>query len=79
MSKRTYGGKLSGVPNQPGTQHRSVRVNDEDWDDAETATASMGTDRAKIINAFLRWYLRRPGAELPERPPDQPPAGKPGT
>jgi hypothetical protein len=46
-----------------------VRVDDADWDDAEHATAEMGTDRAKVINQFLRWYLRRPGAKLPERPP----------
>jgi hypothetical protein len=56
------------VPNQPRTQHRSVRIDDDDWDDAERATRRMGTDRAKIINQFLRWYLRRPGAKLPERP-----------
>ena len=56
------------VPNQPKTPHRNVRVPDAEWDDAEQATASMGTDRAKVINQFLRWYLRRPGAKLPERP-----------
>ena len=52
-----------------GTQHRSIRVADRDWDDAHDATGRMGTDRAKVINQFLRWYLRRPGAKLPERPP----------
>ena len=52
-----------------GTQHRSVRIADRDWDDAQDATGRMGTDRAKVINQFLRWYLRRPGAKLPERPP----------
>jgi hypothetical protein len=57
------------VPNKPRTQHRSVRVDDPEWDDAGHATARMGTDRAKVINQFLRWYLRRPGARLPERPP----------
>jgi hypothetical protein len=62
-------GRLGRVPNKPRTQHRSVRVDDMDWDDAEQATAKMGTDRAKVINQFLRWYLRRPGASLPERPP----------
>jgi hypothetical protein len=57
------------VPGGPGHhQHRSVRVPDDEWDDAGEATAEMGTDRAKIINQFLRWWLRRPGAELPERP-----------
>jgi hypothetical protein len=60
---------LGDVPNKPRTQHRLVRVEDADWDDAERATADMGTDRAKVINQFLRWYLRRPGARLPERPP----------
>lgn len=61
--------RLELVPNKPGTQHRSIRISDEDWDDAEQAAASMGTDRAKVVNQFLRWYLRRPGAKLPERPP----------
>ncbi len=62
-------GRLRTVPNQPKTQHRSVRIEDEDWADADAASKRMGTDRAKIINQFIRWYLRRPGAELPERPP----------
>ena len=64
--------RLERVPNQPGTQHRSVRISDEDWGDFESATASMGTDRAKAINQFLRWYLRRPGATLPKRPDAKP-------
>lgn len=66
------------MPNSPKTQHRSVRIDKAEWDDAETATAVMSTDRAKVINQFLRWYLRRPGAKLPERPPlrhqDRPPS-----
>lgn len=61
-------GRLVRVPNQPKTQHRSVRIEDDDWSDAEQATKRMGTDRAKVINQFIRWYLRRPGATLPERP-----------
>ncbi len=60
------------MPNKPGTQHRSVRVSDEDWADLETATAAEGTDRAKIINQLVRWYLRRPGARLPDRPARRP-------
>ena len=59
---------LDGVPNKPGTQHRSIRISDEDWDDAERATAGMSTDRAKIVNQFIRWYLRRPGVTMPKRP-----------
>jgi recombinational DNA repair protein (RecF pathway) len=60
--------RLGRVPNKPKTQHRSVRIEDADWDDAEQATAEMGTDRAKVINQFIRWYLHRPGAKLPQRP-----------
>jgi len=56
------------VPNKPKTQHRSVRVDDPDWNDLGTATAHMGIDRAKALNAFVHWYLRRPGAKLPDRP-----------
>ena len=56
------------VPNRPKTQHRSVRVTDDDWADLETAASAAGADRAKLIVAFIRWYLRRPGAELPDRP-----------
>jgi hypothetical protein len=58
---------LGPVPNKPKTQHRSVRVADEDWADLETAAAALGTDRAKVINQFIRWYLRRAGAKLPEQ------------
>ncbi|HEY1344631.1 MAG TPA: hypothetical protein VGF54_06590, partial [Streptosporangiaceae bacterium] len=61
--------RLGGVPNKPRTQHRSVRVGDEDWADLETASGSLGADRATVIRQFIHWYLRRPGAKLPERPP----------
>lgn len=60
---------LSRVPNQPKTPNRAVRVEDQVWDEAGHAATEMGTDRTKVINQFLRWYLRRPGARLPERPP----------
>jgi hypothetical protein len=60
--------KLGAVPNKPRTQHRSVRISDEDWADLGAAAASAGADRAKVINQLVHWYLRRPGAKLPERP-----------
>ena len=50
------------------TQHRSVRISDEDWQDLESAAEKCGLDRAKVINQLLRWYLRRPRVKLPERP-----------
>lgn len=60
-------GRIGRMPNQPRTQHRSVRIDDADWADLDDAAKAAGADRAKIINQFIRWYLRRPGAELPER------------
>ena len=60
--------RLGNVPNKPGTQHRSVRISDEDWRDLETATGALGSDRATVIKEFIHWYLRRPRAKLPVRP-----------
>ena len=67
MSVRTTG-TVDHVPNKPKTQHRAVRVPDADWNDLGTTTAHMDSDRAKALNQFIAWYLRRPGAKLPERP-----------
>jgi hypothetical protein len=60
--------RIGRVPNKPRTQHRSVRISDEDWADLDEAAASEGTDRAGVIKELIRWYLRRPGARLPPRP-----------
>ena len=61
-------GTLTRVPNQPKTPRRDIRVSDDDWADLGTHAAAAGTDRTKVIVAFIRWYLHRPGATLPERP-----------
>jgi hypothetical protein len=61
-------GTLGLMPTEPWIQHRSVRIEDDVWNPAEEATAEMDTDRAKVINQFLAWYLRTPGAKLPGRP-----------
>lgn len=60
-------GTIRHVPNQPRTQHRSVRISDQDWGDLDDAAKSAGTDRGTLIKQFIRWYLHRPGAELPQR------------
>jgi hypothetical protein len=48
------------------TTNRVVRVPDADWAElGEVAEAG----RAEVIRQFIAWYLRRPGAKLPVRPP----------
>lgn len=56
------------MPDQPKTQHRSVRIPDDLWQEADAAAKAAGTDRATVINSCLRWYVREPGAKLPKRP-----------
>jgi len=46
--------------------NRVIRVGDE-WD--ELAEAAGKYQRASVLRQFMRWYLRYPGAKLPERPP----------
>ncbi|WP_159043132.1 MULTISPECIES: hypothetical protein [unclassified Streptomyces] len=63
------------MANQPKTQHRSVRIGDAEW--ADLKSRAPGGDRAAVIKELVAWYLRRPGAELPERPPAPGPADAP--
>lgn len=45
-------------------------MSDENWGDiAEAARIEGLRGGAEIINALVDWYLRRPGAKLPERLP----------
>jgi hypothetical protein len=61
------------VPNQPrpGRKHRSVLLQEDDWEAGEAITKAMGTNRSAVIEQFLHWYFRKPEAELPQRPPAQ--------
>jgi hypothetical protein len=56
------------MPNVPKTQHRSVRISDDDWRDLLSAAKSQDSDRGTVIKELVAWYLRRPGAKLPQRP-----------
>lgn len=60
--------KIRTVPDKPKTKGRSIRVDDPEWDDLGAVVEDLGTDRSKVINQLVKWYLRRPGAKLPERP-----------
>lgn len=62
------------MPNAPKTPSRNVRVPDERWVAADDAAQKLGIDRSALVNAFLAWFTREPGARLPKRPdvaPDQ--------
>lgn len=50
------------------TPTRPIRVDLALWAAFGDATAGEGTDRSAALRAFMGWYLRLPGAELPERP-----------
>jgi hypothetical protein len=56
------------MPDAPKTQHRSVRVSDDDWTELGKVAAEQKTDRGTLIKEFIAWYLRRPKAKLPARP-----------
>ncbi|MFE5516491.1 hypothetical protein ACFQ9Q_02015 [Streptomyces virginiae] len=55
---------------------RRFRMPDDEWEPFLTAAKIVHPDgrspRAKVLREFVRWYLRRPGAKLPERPPAGP-------
>lgn len=45
-----------------------ARVQLSKWERFGEQAAEAGTDRSKLINDFIDWYLRDRGAVLPERP-----------
>lgn len=58
------------VPDQPRptNKHRSVRFELDEWEVSDKLARELGTNRSQILNQFIRWFLRRPGAKLPQRP-----------
>jgi hypothetical protein len=54
-------------PNQPKTPPRQIRIGDT-WYDFDAASKAMGTERAAVIRQLIDWYIREPGAKLPDRP-----------
>ena len=50
------------------TPLKRVRVPDELWNDLGEQATALGTNRSAVIIAFIRWWLGKDGAKLPERP-----------
>ncbi|MEU6674859.1 hypothetical protein [Streptomyces sp. NPDC046925] len=54
-------------------QFRALRSEWEPFGDAAKVVHPTGrSPRAKVLREFINWYMRRPGAKLPERPPAGP-------
>ncbi|MGW7617366.1 hypothetical protein ACWGLG_16170 [Streptomyces antimycoticus] len=55
---------------------KRFRAPDSEWEDFGAATRAVHPEgrspRARVLREFMRWYMRRPGAKLPERPPAGP-------
>jgi hypothetical protein len=56
------------VADESTNKVRGIRLEKDLWDELLPAAAANGYDRAGLIRQFVRWYLRRPGAKLPQRP-----------
>lgn len=52
-------GRLSGVPNQPKTPQRTVRVPDEVWLPAKAAAERRGESLSEVIRVALERYAKR--------------------
>jgi hypothetical protein len=38
------------------------------WDRFGELAAAVGSDRSTVIRELIAWYVRQPGAKLPNRP-----------
>lgn len=61
---RRTGGRVA-RPRTGETPIQHVRISQEDWDDFR---AVLGRRAPSVVRELIRWYIRRPGARLPERP-----------
>ena len=68
MTQVATPGYRSGMsPNVPKTPARQIRIG-ETWYDFDAGAKAMGTERAAVIRQLIDWYIREPGAKLPDRP-----------
>jgi hypothetical protein len=61
------------MANQHKEKLRGVRgVDDVLWTELDQAAKGVGSDRSKVTRELWEWFVGRPGAQLPERPPSSP-------
>jgi hypothetical protein len=51
-----------------GTARQTIRVDEDRWNQFGETADTAGTDRSKILNEFIAYYNREPGAKPPKRP-----------
>ena len=50
-----------------GTDRRTVRVEPDLWNEFGVAAQDQPDGRSGVLREFIRWYLDKPGSELPQR------------
>lgn len=58
-----------------GTARQTIRADEGLWEEFGDATSKVDSDRSTVLRDFMRWFTRRHGAELPQRPEQ---SGSPG-
>lgn len=73
-SDTTYGHGVDEEKKQPTTanqrrktKRRNISIDDPLWDRFEATVGPRG--RAAVMRALLAYWLREPGAKMPDRPP----------
>lgn len=49
-----------------GTARQTMRIDEALWNRFVAATGEQR--RSEVVRDFIRWFVREPGAEFPERP-----------
>jgi hypothetical protein len=52
------------------TPRRVISAEDDLWDPFGQLVGDR--NRSAVLRQFMAWYIRKPGAKLPERPPARP-------
>lgn len=57
------------MANQHAHKLRGIRgVDDDLWEEFKATAKVAGSDASAVTRDLWQWYVRRPEAELPERP-----------
>jgi len=50
------------------TPHHHLRADNDVWPQFVANAERVDSDASTVLNAFMRWFNRQPGAKLPHRP-----------